>query len=129
MKLQPAPLTTLLTEENKLTKPWEFWFRNVSTNLVDSCKIYQVSATSQLGSPDISYNISGNLLCINYVASGSSSATFALPYIPIKPGIIWVKSDSGVSFIEFPEKTTTITVPELTNTRITQTIIVEQTNR
>ena len=129
MKLQPASLTTQITLENRLTNPWEIWFRNVSTNLVDSCKTQSLSAISQTGSPSISYNISGNLLCINYVASGSSSASFALPYIPKIPGIIFVKSSSGISYVEFDSGQSVIEIPELTDTRITQTIIVEQTNR
>lgn len=129
MKLQPAPLTTPLTQEDRLTKPWEYWFRNVSTNLVDSCKTQSISALSQIGSPSIFYNITGNQLCINYVASGSSSASFALPYIPNIPGIIFVKSSSGISFVEFSSGQKIIEIPELTDTRITQTIIVEQTNR
>lgn len=129
MKLQPAPLTTQITLENRLTNPWEVWFRNVSTNLVDSCKTQSISAISMIGSPSIFYNISGNQLCINYVASGSSSASFALPYIPNIPGIIFVKSSSGISFVEFGSGQKIIEIPELTDTRITQTIIVEQVNR
>lgn len=129
MKLQPAPLTTPLTQEDRLTSVWSNWFRNVSTNLVDSCKTQSISALSQIGSPSIFYNITGNQLCINYVASGSSSASFALPYIPNIPGIIFVKSSSGISFVEFSSGQKIIEIPELIDTRITQTIIVEQTNR
>lgn len=70
MRLQPAPLTTKLTNDDSLTMPWSVWFRNVSSNLVESCIV--TSAQSY------HYGLNGNILTIVY--SGNGSESINLPY-------------------------------------------------
>jgi hypothetical protein len=70
MRLQPAPLTTKITNDDSLTQPWSLWLRNLSSNLVESCIV--TSAQSY------HYGLNGNILTIVY--SGNGSESINLPY-------------------------------------------------
>ena len=68
MKLQPAPLTTSIIQNYPTNKPWEMFFRNVSTNLEESTRIFETSG--------VYGNYNGNILTLSF--SGIVSQSFPI---------------------------------------------------
>jgi hypothetical protein len=124
MKLQPAPLTTNITNDNRLTTPWEIWFRNISQNLTDSTKYNS--------NDNIDWTLNGNILFVNY--SGIGGLTFNLP----KPSAInqilsyHYLLDTGAyycTFLDILKDDSKIIIPEKNMIKLTGTILLQQNNR
>lgn len=69
MKIDPAPLSTPISDNLVLTNVWFVWLRNISQYFKESQTI--ISAT------DYQYCLNGNLLTINYSGNGGD---INLPY-------------------------------------------------
>jgi len=122
MRLQPAPLTTKLTNEDSLTQPWSMWIRNVSSNLVESCII--TSATNY------SYGLNGNILTIVYSGNGNESINlpFAVAVSTVLPYYKQVNSEWIVDLIELSKEQTSVTIPSGI-IKINSSILISPKNR
>lgn len=118
MRIQPAPLTTKMLEKDYMSLPWQTWFRNVSKNLEDTCIIYTKD--------NLSYNLQGNLMLINYVGIGQD---IDIPYTVSVDSFITYYTQTGESYlIDIPKGTQKISIPNV-YVRIKDFILVDQKNR
>jgi hypothetical protein len=121
MKLQPAPIGKI-TKDDLLTTPWQIWFRNVSTNLTNSCRIFEMT--------NYSYSINGNILTVHYIGFGNES--LSLPYQLAEDSFVQAYRKDGNNWnlflIDLEKGTSSIVIPN-GEIRIKDFVIIEQANR
>ena len=124
MKLETAPFSHKITKNDGLTIPWQTWFRNLSKNLTDSCRIYE--------SDNYAYSINNNILTILYDGLGNESLSlpFALAYGSFLQYLLYNTTTLNwdLKIIELEKGIQSISIPS-GKIKIKDSLLIEQKNR